>query len=177
MNQLSNQQLSDIAARTFENLAFLFTLAEGESAPADPAIPAAAGVRFEGPLSGRLVVTVDQAMLPVLAANMLGLEPGQAPTVGDQCDALKELANVLCGNILPELAGTEAVFTVRPPVLVDSGAACAAANGAAAAGDSEAPAAAASLALDAGTARLALYLFKEAAAQAPSPAGHSTGSH
>jgi CheY-specific phosphatase CheX len=170
MNPLSDRQLGAIAARTFENLAFMFVLTEGEAARAAAPADIAASVQFEGPLCGQLVVTIDRGMLPVLAANMLGLEPLAAPTATDQCDALKELANVLCGNILPELAGTEAVFTVRPPVLIDGD------DDDGGAGGPEAPAASATLALDAGTARLALHVVSDVPA-ATSTARQADGSN
>jgi CheY-specific phosphatase CheX len=169
MNQLSDQVLSEIAARTFENLVFMFALSESEAGHKTAAACVAASVRFDGPVCGRLVVTIDQAMLPVLAANMLGLAPGPEPSAHDQSDALKEVANVLCGNVLPEIAGPEAVFTVRPPVFIEAGSASA--------GEACAPDAVTSLALEAGTARLALYIYNDDAAAQPAACDGATGSN
>ena len=35
-----------------------------------------------------------------------------------QLDALGELANVICGNVLPEIAGDRETFALTPPVLL-----------------------------------------------------------
>jgi CheY-specific phosphatase CheX len=155
MTPPSDEILAKVAAQTLENLAFILVVTEDQAAPAaGPAVRAAASVRFEGPLSGQLVVTVDQAVLPPLASNMLGLDASAEATVVEQSDALKELANVICGNLLPEIAGHEAVFTVRPPILIDAESAASA---------SDPPTSTARLTLDAGTAHLALYVFGQAA--------------
>jgi CheY-specific phosphatase CheX len=151
MNPPSDPTLDAVSARTFENLAFMLEVS-AEEAPRRELSPdrAAASVRFEGPLSGRVVVTVDLEMLPTLASNMLGLDPAALPAVIEQSDALKELANVICGNLLPEIAGANSVFRVRPPVLIDADAASR---------SPDAPTATASLPLDAGAARVELFIF------------------
>ena len=107
-------------------------------------------VRFEGPVSGAFKLTVNSEMLPLLAANMLGLADESASTPEEQDDALKELANVLCGNLLPAIAGTEPVFDVHAPVIVTEGTGEAVPQG-------EAPVATARLTLDAGTGRVELF--------------------
>jgi len=48
---------------------------------------------------------------------MLGDE--YACTVEAQHDALGELGNVICGNVLPAVAGAAATFSLQPPRLVD----------------------------------------------------------
>ena len=46
----------------------------------------------------------------------------QDSITGDQVqDALKEVINVICGNILPALAGAEAVFNISAPDILDAG--------------------------------------------------------
>jgi len=100
-------------------------------------------------------------MLPILAANMLGLEKEDAATLDHQYDALKELANVLCGNLLPAIAGPEPEFDVQPPVILrdeaDSGIP-----------EGRPPAATAHLTLDAGASKLELFLEDPADAGKPS---------
>lgn len=101
------------AKATFEELAFLVAgcapLADTSFAPAaDPV-----AVRFHGATAGRLELRVAQAVLPVIASNMLGND--EPPAADLQQDALGELANVICGNILPALAGPRAVYRLDPP--------------------------------------------------------------
>ena len=57
-------------------------------------------------------------MLPQLAANMMGIPEGTEPTPEQQTDALKELGNIICGNILPGIAGTTAEFSIAPPEII-----------------------------------------------------------
>ena len=50
------------------------------------------------------------------AENMLGVSDADLAMVRD---ALGEVANVVCGNLLPDLAGREAVFHLSAPEPID----------------------------------------------------------
>lgn len=129
--------LRHVTALTFERLAFAVPLDE----PAELREPTVSRqVAFDGPFAGRVVVTVERAMLAALAANMLGVDG--PPSAAEQGDALGEVANVLCGNLLPRIAGTTHVFQLAAP-------------GPPAAGG--VPAALATLALDLGTVAVGFY--------------------
>ena len=100
---------------------------------------------------------VSTSIVPELASNMLGLDMADGPaSPGQQEDALKELMNVICGNLLPEIAGCEAIFNVGAPEI---------------SGKSSLPetyghhdlVAGASLNLDAGEAKLVLFVSSEKA--------------
>ena len=79
--------------------------------------PRSAKVRFEGPFRGALQVTMGEGALATLTMNMMGeFEPGSAT---EESDALCELTNVLCGNILPRIAGPKALFNIGPPQVVE----------------------------------------------------------
>jgi chemotaxis protein CheY-P-specific phosphatase CheC len=58
-------------------------------------------VRFYGPKSGRLEVRASAEIVPALTANMLGAEEAVDPQL--QRDALGELGNVLCGNVVSSM--------------------------------------------------------------------------
>lgn len=110
------EKLYRASARTFEDLAFLLPSEKmGEEQAALP-IDRAVLVRFSGPFSGRLVLKVSKSLPPALAANMLG-EDGP-PSESAQSDALKEAANVICGNLLPEIAGPKEIFRLDAPELI-----------------------------------------------------------
>lgn len=112
MSQIETQ-LYQTAALTFEELVFMFPMPElgDEYAKASP--EATATVDFRGPIDGRLEISVAGGLLPVLAANMLG--QNDVPTDREQLDALGEVANVICGNVLPKLAGSVEVFHIDAP--------------------------------------------------------------
>lgn len=113
MTNCEPRQLPPVTATIFEELGFLTpTLAVSEVQRAAE-LDGSASVDFEGPVSGRLVVRLYGGVLPALAANMLG--EWEAPSAEMQRDALGELANVLCGNVLRALHGTRAVFHLQAP--------------------------------------------------------------
>ena len=118
MNKQFDDILQSVAEETFESLAFLLPMPE----PDDPidCLNATVIVGFSGPFDGELILTLPQAVLVELTANMLGLDEESDIPVETQQDALKELANVVCGNVLPGIAGTTAVFNVAAPLLTDA---------------------------------------------------------
>ncbi|MBD3293491.1 MAG: hypothetical protein GF393_11245 [Armatimonadia bacterium] len=105
---------------TCETLAFMFPMLPPEDGrePGEQEHDDVLRVRvyFEGPVDGSLVLSMPREMLPELAANMLGLDP-DATTREQRADAARELCNVVCGNVLPAVAGPEPVFSVSPPEL------------------------------------------------------------
>ena len=107
-----------VSADTIEALALMF-LVPDEEAPAEVATDrVVAAARFDGLFSGLLVISASGGLLAELAGNMLGLPEGSHVGFDTQHDALKELANVICGNLLPVLAGTEPVFHIDPPIVL-----------------------------------------------------------
>jgi hypothetical protein len=121
MGRELDSALRRAAATTFEQLGFLFADGEPDDEQAGAPWGGAAAVEFTGPARGRLEVRVTGDVMPELAANMLGLVPPLARTI--QVDALGEVTNVICGNVLPALAGRDAVFDLGAPRPLDAHAA------------------------------------------------------
>ena len=100
--------LKQAATESFEKFGFLFPAGDWSPAPANMAAlgadrdTATAAVGFEGAFSGLLEVVVPSNLLPVMAANMMGEDE---VTPEHQLDAFGEIANVICGNVLPRIAG------------------------------------------------------------------------
>jgi CheY-specific phosphatase CheX len=104
------------ATSTFESLALLFADAPPSGVQLEAPLTHAVCVAFVGPCTGTLDVAVSDDVALALAANMLGLAPeavGAEPAL--RRDALGELANVVCGNVLPLIAGRGAVFHLAAP--------------------------------------------------------------
>ncbi|MDZ7260502.1 MAG: chemotaxis protein CheX [candidate division KSB1 bacterium] len=118
MNSKLKTELFKAAVLTFEELGFLLPNEEIEECQQNAQAEATVSVEFQGPFRGKLVVTVCGGLLPILAANMLGEE--LVPSERQQLDALGEIANVICGNMLPGIAGPKEVFQVGAPQLVES---------------------------------------------------------
>jgi CheY-specific phosphatase CheX len=103
------------AALTFEELGFMLPTEEVDQQQRDTPLDTAVSITFQGPYNGQLVVLTCGEMLPMLAANMLGEDEASER---EQRDALGEVANVICGNMLPGLAGAKAVFNLSAPQFI-----------------------------------------------------------
>lgn len=100
------------AVRTFEDLAFMFPEPSGDRVE-EREPNAGVSVAFQGPISGRLELRVCAHLLPALAANMLGDDEQVSPA--QQLDALGEIANVVCGNVLPVITNAKEIFHLEGP--------------------------------------------------------------
>jgi len=116
-----HEMLSQVAADVFEELAFMLSMSEEEGEDTHAPLSVAAGISFEGPFPGVLIASVSESILPALASNMLGLDDEAEPQPDQQQDALKELVNVVCGNLLPAIAGPKVVFKVHAPEIIGEG--------------------------------------------------------
>ena len=120
MEQALPKVLSKVALETFEKLAFIFgTYDEDQDSAGVNKNAVAVQVRFSGRFSGMLEIKISDAVLPELAANMLGIDESGPVGVDDQQDALREVANVVCGRLLPLIGGLEAEFSIAQPLIVD----------------------------------------------------------
>lgn len=107
------QALYQATILTFEELGFMFPAPDTDPWELDPASSAATSVSFQGEFDGRLVLQVESSMLPTIAENMLGEEIPLEEEM--QHDVLCEITNVICGNVLPMIAGKQAVFRLNAP--------------------------------------------------------------
>jgi chemotaxis protein CheY-P-specific phosphatase CheC len=152
MNSAISGILTEVVVDTLEKLAFLFAAPLEEAASEDTEKLATVRVRFSGPVCGGMQLSLSQPVLAELAGNMLGAEDGSALSEDEQHDALRELINVICGNLLPAMAGSEAVFKVLAPQIP-----------ATPLGQNDRLVARVQLAFDEGWADAALFLTEEAA--------------
>ena len=106
-------ELKQAAISAFEQLGFLLPDQDISEEQEAAVITASCQVRFRGPYSGMMTVATAGSYLEELTGNMLG--DGESPPVELVLDALGELTNVICGNVLPALGGKDAVFDLSPP--------------------------------------------------------------
>ena len=125
MNNRLNDTLCSVGHEVFESLAFILSAFEQEPESQDDSLGEArttGTISFKGPFDGTVALSVSSELLPEICANMLGLDFDEVAPADQQRDAFKELLNVICGNLLPKLAGEEAVFDVETGyVLCDRG--------------------------------------------------------
>jgi CheY-specific phosphatase CheX len=109
------QKLSEVLENVLEQFAFMFC----DSTTPDE-IPEPSGVllhtsmQFNGPSSGSLDMMTPQALAIEIAANAMGIEQEEEAAAGAS-DALRELLNIICGQMLTAFAGDEPVFDITIP--------------------------------------------------------------
>ena len=122
--EIAADRLAELVTRMLEDAAFIFT------EPSDPAPPfptpvLEARLTFDGPGSGELALTTTPALAQGLAANLLGLEPGDPETGRRAGDALGEFVNMLAGVVVLELFGPKAQTRIGVPEVRELAAAAA----------------------------------------------------
>jgi chemotaxis protein CheY-P-specific phosphatase CheC len=120
MGNRLESELFKAATLTFQELGFLLPTPEINEQQLNAQVEGAVSVEFEGPFSGELLVRVCGGLLPIIAANMLGEEGEKVSSKSLQYDALGEIANVICGNMLPGIAGSKDVFRVNAPKIAEN---------------------------------------------------------
>jgi hypothetical protein len=105
-----NDAVREVTSKSLEELCFLIPGADEASFEGEP-VAAAAYVVFEGPTTGSVLIQMRGGLLQEIATNMLGDDAGEAA----RRDALGEVANIICGHIVPVIWGSEAVFSLRRP--------------------------------------------------------------
>jgi len=114
MGNSQKKTLGKIVSESMEKLAFMFFISDSFREPISFQNAVTAEVLFTGVFSGRLAVVMTGPALNELAANMLGIDSEEVEQ-HHLDDALKETANIICGNWLPVIGGDEAVFHIAAP--------------------------------------------------------------
>lgn len=151
MNSNLKMELYRAATLTFEELCFMVPSPELEEELREAPVEAEVRVAFRGPWCGKLILRARGGLLESIASNMLG---DDVQTEQQQRDALGEIANVVCGNVLPAIAGLNEEFHLDPPLRAD--------GRAASSDETDVPAAEVHVILDQGRADLLLVLDDDA---------------
>jgi CheY-specific phosphatase CheX len=118
VNQASQAALNQALAEVFESLCFMVPRHASEAA-VEPPLPEPCVVvllDFSGAGHGTLCLSLSESLIAPVTSAMLG-DDGE-PSLDEQHLATCELANILCGNLLPRLAGQRAVFNLGTPRVV-----------------------------------------------------------
>ena len=109
--------LYEVAEDVLEQFAFMFTdQPEPEEIKFGSKRFSCASILFEGIFSGKLSIYAPLGFCVQLGANVLGIDPDELPA-NHAGDALKELINVTCGELLVRLAGKKEMFNLTIPEL------------------------------------------------------------
>jgi hypothetical protein len=116
MDSATESTVRQVFCDVLEGFAFMFVEPPDEEVPPPDGPLLAARMGFSGPRAGTVLLAVPEPLARELAANVLGVEPDDDAAMPG--DALKELLNVVVGNLLTALAGDEPVFDLTIPELV-----------------------------------------------------------
>ncbi len=112
---IEQEKLTEVLTRVLETMAFAVRSpdVDRDGAPSEKTMRVCAVIKFTGEFNGKVMLTVPAEMLPDLVKDMLGEDEDALYSSKQMCDALSELANVMCGNLLAEIVGTETVFDLE----------------------------------------------------------------
>jgi len=108
--------ITESVSQALEKIAFLEVMPP-EDENTDPKDIIVAKIDFGGNVSGRIQIASEREFTRMFAENMSGME---ALTDEQYDDALKELANITCGLVLPMLAESQKEqFNMDVPCLTE----------------------------------------------------------
>jgi CheY-specific phosphatase CheX len=110
--------LKSTAAAVLENAAFLFV----DDDPVDIREHSYIGgaIKFKGVSTGNVQLWVTKEVADSIARNMLGYDDYDIVSEQKRVDALKEMLNMVTGNLLIDLYGDDDVFELEIPELLES---------------------------------------------------------
>lgn len=109
--------LANVVEQVFGDLAFMIADGETTGAARQPRTWFAGSIEYYGASRGRIECWCTQELAVGLAANLLGLDPADAAATEAAPDAVREFLNVLCGHLVTDWYGTEAVFNLSIPLV------------------------------------------------------------
>lgn len=109
------KKLMDAAVKTFEETCFMYIMPELEDIQDKLPIDAVAEIKYRGNFTGKLVIEIRGGLLDAIAVNMLGQEK---PSLQQKQDALGEIANIICGNVIPALSSQGGEYKIESPSII-----------------------------------------------------------
>ena len=108
--------LKEATIRTFENICFMSVEPDLEDTQKNLALEAAAEVKFRGNYSGKLIIESRGGLYLAIAINMLS---NNHPGSQQKKDALGEIANIICGNVVPALGRRKELgYKIESPIFL-----------------------------------------------------------
>ncbi|MGL1935890.1 MAG: chemotaxis protein CheX [Fibrobacterales bacterium] len=108
-----------VICETLEGAAFVFTDDFLEEIPEKDWTSKGIKIEFNGAHTGVLHMWTSDELLALFAANMLGVEEESTQNDSVELDAGKEVLNMITGLLITELYGTEGVYNLTIPELID----------------------------------------------------------
>lgn len=108
--------LADVATDVLEQQAFAFVEPCFDMQPETPKAPILClSISYQGPTCGKLTLWMPHHLSIDLAINILGTDNNDDFAKEDAPDAMKEVLNVICGQMLTSAYGVHEVFSLSIP--------------------------------------------------------------
>jgi chemotaxis protein CheY-P-specific phosphatase CheC len=116
MPQQKAPTLLTIFSEVLADLAFMFTDdVDPEPTPGEQWLEVS--ISYDGEATGTLYFRCPRSFSQTLAANLLGTDPNDDEADSQAEDAAKEFMNIVCGQLVTAIHGTEHVFNLAIPQL------------------------------------------------------------
>ncbi len=116
MQQNKTPTLATIFSDILADLAYMFS-DDMEAEPTAGSLWYETTIEYDGPVSGTLKFECSEDFATVLAANLLGLDTNDEDAENKSRDAVKEFMNIICGQYVTSVHGTNDVFNLTIPVI------------------------------------------------------------
>ena len=105
--------LIESTVRTLEDLCFMYQEPELKDAQKNLPLEAASEVKYRSDdFTGKLLIETRGGLFSAIATNILSNDD---PITQQKKDALGEIANIICGNVVPSLGGGGREYKIEPP--------------------------------------------------------------
>lgn len=105
--------LIESTVKTLEDLCFMYQEPELKDAQENLPLEAAAEVKYRSDdFTGKLLIETRGGLFSAIAANILSIDN---PSTKQKKDALGEIANIICGNVVPSLDEGGKEYRIAPP--------------------------------------------------------------
>lgn len=118
MQDQETSKLTTILSEVLANLAFVCADDQGVDPPAGERWLATT-IRYKGPVAGSLRLICTRGFAVQVAAILLGIDPSDDLARQESDDAVKEFMNILCGQLVTAVHGTEDVYNLTIPEVVE----------------------------------------------------------
>lgn len=114
MQEQKTATLTTIFSEVLASLAFMFT-DEDMVEPSPGELWLETTVTYQGPSAGTLRLRCTSEFSILLAANLLGIDPQDEQARDQARDAIGEFMNIVCGQLVTAVHGTDDVFNLSIP--------------------------------------------------------------
>ena len=110
------EELCDVFTTVADTMAYMFAeRATADELPDSVDDAVESMISFSGPQNGSMLLALPKEMCVELAASALGVGRDDPDIAEKGIDAVKEMLNVICGNMLTRIAGSKPVFDLSVP--------------------------------------------------------------